>query len=423
MESIPKGIDRRRFLKLGAAASALAIGCRSSGERQAEGDVDLPMRYRPLGDTGLRVSEITFGSAGFENPALLLAALDAGITTISTGDNIGYGRADELIGDVIRNLGSRRDQLVLCAGDVIRRGTTKQQILDSIDGQLRRLRTDHVEVFRTGGVTSPDDLLVDSLFEAFEAAKQAGKVRHLALAGHSGGMQSCLNAGIDDGRFEAFFTKYDFVSYPDQDQILQRAAERGIGSVVFKVNAGNRQREIRDLEAGGLSFRQATVKWALTHPYVASVCVGITNFDQIREYTAAVGAPLSEAETAPCCADMLTRCTTSTVGFAELSRGSARAMSRSPTSCATPCTSSTTAARSDPWSCTTHCRSGRELPPAIGVPAPVTPRVRSAVEFAMSLWRPIGCSASPRRREPYDWTSPLVCCCAPASFGLWGKER
>jgi aryl-alcohol dehydrogenase-like predicted oxidoreductase len=298
MEPVSKGIDRRRFLKLGAAASALAIGCRSSGERQAEGDADLPMRYRPLGDTGLRVSEITFGSAGFENPALLLAALDAGITTISTGDNIGYGRADELIGDVIHNLGSRRDQLVLCAGDVIRRGTTKQQILDSIDGQLRRLRTDHVEVFRTGGVTSPDDLLVDSLFEAFEAAKQAGKVRHLALAGHSGGMQSCLNAGIDDGRFEAFFTKYDFVSYPDQDEILQRAAERGIGTVVFKVNAGNRQREIRDLEAGGLSFRQATVKWALTHPYVASVCVGITNFDQIREYTAAVGSPLSEAETA-----------------------------------------------------------------------------------------------------------------------------
>jgi aryl-alcohol dehydrogenase-like predicted oxidoreductase len=298
MEPIPKEIDRRRFLMLGAAASALAIGCGSSGERQAEGDADIEMRYRPLGNTGLRVSEITFGSAGFDNPALLMAALDAGITTISTGDNIGYGRADELIGDVIRRLGSRRDQLVLCAGDVIRPGTTKRQILDSIDGQLRRLHTDRVEVFRTGGVTTPDELLVDSLFEAFEEARLAGKVMHLALAGHSGGMQNCLNAGIDDGRFEAFFTKYDFVSYPDQDQILQRAAERGIGTVVFKVNAGNRQGEIRDLEAGGLSFRQATVKWALTHPYVASVCVGITNFDQIREYSAAVGSQLSEGETA-----------------------------------------------------------------------------------------------------------------------------
>ena len=298
MTPIEPGIDRRKFLKLGAAASGLAIGCGSSGEKKAETAVDAEMRYRPLGNTGLNVSEITFGSAGFDNPALLEAALDAGINTISTGDNAAYGRADEIIGEVISRNRSRRDQLVLCAGIVLRPGITKQRILDSIDTDLRNLRTDYVDVCRAGDLASPDDLRIDALYEAFEEARQAGKVMHLAVAGHSGGMQSCLNAAIDDGRFEAFFTKYDFVSYPDQDQILQRAADSGIGTVVFKVNAGNRQREIRDLEAGGLSFRQATVKWALSHPYVASVCVGFTNFDQIREYTAAVGTQLTEAETA-----------------------------------------------------------------------------------------------------------------------------
>ena len=291
-------INRRKFLLLGATASGLAIGCDSSGEKQVETVVDAEMRYRPLGNTGLQVSEISFGSAGFDNPALLEAALDAGINTISTGDNAGYGRADEMIGEVINRIGSRRDQLVLCAGVVLRPGITKQQILDSIDTDLRHLRTDRLEVCRAGDLSSPDDLRIDALYEAFEEARQAGKVLHFAVAGHSGGMQSCLNAAIDDGRFEAFFTRYDFVSYPDQDQILQRAAERGIGTVVFKVNAGSRQSEIRDLEAGGLSFRQATVKWALTNPNIASVCVGITNFDQIREYTAAIGSQLSEAETA-----------------------------------------------------------------------------------------------------------------------------
>ena len=62
-----------------------------------------------------------------------------------------------------------------------------------------------------------------------------------------------------------------------------------IGTIVFKTHAGNRQREIKDLEAGGLSFPQATVKWALGNPDVASVAVTITNFDQIEELTAAVG--------------------------------------------------------------------------------------------------------------------------------------
>jgi hypothetical protein len=91
MEPIQRGIDRRRFLALSAAASGLAMGCGSAGDRQPESDAGTGMQYRPLGDTGLNVSVITFGSAGFENPALLEAALDAGINTISTGDNAAYG--------------------------------------------------------------------------------------------------------------------------------------------------------------------------------------------------------------------------------------------------------------------------------------------------------------------------------------------
>jgi aryl-alcohol dehydrogenase-like predicted oxidoreductase len=293
-------IDRRRFLRLGVAASGVAIGCGASENGEAESTGPVEMRYRPLGNTGLQVSEVSFGSAsaGFDNPGLLLAALDAGINTISTSDSAAYGLSEELIGDAIRAIGSDRDRMVLLTGSEIRPGTTKQSILDGIDRSLRRLRTDRVEIYCTGNVGWPDDLRIEATFEAFEEAKQAGKVLHLGLSGHRGGMQDCLNAAIDDGRFEVFFTKYDFISYPDQDQILRRAADRGIGTIVFKTNAGNRQQEVRDLEAGGLSFRQATVKWALTNPDVTSVCVGITNFDQIREYTAAVGRQMNGAEAA-----------------------------------------------------------------------------------------------------------------------------
>jgi predicted aldo/keto reductase-like oxidoreductase len=111
-------------------------------------------------------------------------------------------------------------------------------------------------------------------------------------------MQAVLNAAIDDGRFEVFFIKYDFVSYPDQAGILRRAAERGIGTMVFKTNAGNRKNEIKDLEAGGLSFPQATVKWALTNPDVSSVAVSMTNFNTIRQFTSEMKTGVSAAEVA-----------------------------------------------------------------------------------------------------------------------------
>ena len=76
MATIQKEIDRRRFLKLSATASGLAIGCGSSGEKQAETAGDVEMRYRPLGNTGLQVSEISFGSAGFDNPYNQLSLLE-----------------------------------------------------------------------------------------------------------------------------------------------------------------------------------------------------------------------------------------------------------------------------------------------------------------------------------------------------------
>ena len=292
------GIDRRKFLKLGAATSGLAIGgCGRVDEVMADVS-DLEMRYRPLGGTGLKVSSVSFGSYGFDNPALLSAALDAGMTTICTSGSYQNGRAEEAIGKAIGTIGGRRDELVLFTGAVVKSGASKQSVLDSIDASLRRLQTDRVEIFRITGVSSPEDLAVDALYEAFEEAKAAGKVSHLGLSGHHGGMQDVLNAAIDDGRYEVLFTKYDFASYPDQDEILSRANGKGIGTLVFKTGAGNRKSEIKDLEAGGLSFEQATVKWALTNPDVASVCVGITNFDQIGEYAAAVGKRMEGTEVA-----------------------------------------------------------------------------------------------------------------------------
>ena len=205
---------------------------------------------------------------------------------------------EKALGEAMSTLGSRRDNVVIVTGNDIRPGMSLQRVLDDIDASLRRLRTDHLHVYLTSDVRASEDLRVDALYEGFNRAKEAGKVGHLGLSSHTGGMQPLLNAAIDNGHIEVFFIKYDFVSYPDQDRILRRAAERGIGTMVFKTNAGNRQREIKDLEAGGLSFPQATVKWALTNPYVSSVSVSMTNFDTIRQYSAAAATPLSSAEIA-----------------------------------------------------------------------------------------------------------------------------
>ncbi len=298
MVDAPKGVNRRDFLKLGAAASGLAIGCGAEGPEPEAPAAPGRMGSRPFGRTGLEVSELAFGAHGVDNPPLMAAAVEAGINTFATSGQYLDGREEEALGRALRDVAAERDRLVVVTGNPVDAHQSAGNVLADIDASLRRLGSDHIDVYYAADVRAPAELHVEAFHEAIAAAKQAGKVRHLGLSGHSGGMQGVLNAAMEDGRFEVFFIKYDFVSYPDLDEILERAAARGIGTIAFKTNAGKRQREIKELEAGGLSFRDAAVKWALTNPAVASVAVTFGSFEQIREMTAAVGSRLSLAEAA-----------------------------------------------------------------------------------------------------------------------------
>ncbi len=296
MKTHSDGIDRRTFVKLSALTGGLAMAPAILAEGEAAPPEAPGLERRPLGKTGLEVSAVAFGTYGMDNPQLVTAALERGINLFCTCADYQDGRAERALGQAIRKLGSRREGMVLHTGTKVRRGTSKQAILDTIDTSLKRLGTDHVEVFRTHNVTDVENLLVDELFEAFEAAKKAGKVRFLGLSGHKGGLEDCLAAAIDDGRFDVIMCRYDFVSYPGQATLFARAAEKGMGTIVFKTKAGAREKEIKDLEKGGLSFTQATVRWALSNAHVSAVAAGIGSFRDIEEFAGAASGKLSRAE-------------------------------------------------------------------------------------------------------------------------------
>ncbi|MFZ5788664.1 MAG: aldo/keto reductase, partial [Acidobacteriota bacterium] len=248
--------------------------------------------------TGLHVSEVSFGAHGTRNAPLLAAALHAGYNLVMTSGSYLDGREEEAVGEAIASAGIPRERVVIATGEMIGRGTGANRLRDLIDASLRRLHTEYIDVFYVGAVESPEELRRDALHEAIDAAKRAGKVKHLGLSAHTGRVSPILDAAIADGRFGAFFIRYDFMSDPDIGATLRRAAEKGIGVAVFKTNAGARQGEIADLENGGLSFAEAAAKWALTNPDVASVLISIRTFDQIRSFAAATGAPLTVSEAA-----------------------------------------------------------------------------------------------------------------------------
>ena len=155
------------------------------------------MKKRQLGRTGPHVSEIGLGCMGMSDMygpadearsiATIHAAMDAGITLLDTGDYYGAGHNEMLIGDALRD--RRRDDVVISvkfgglrdpAGQWVGYDARPAAMKNFLAMTLRRLRTDHVDIYRPGRLdrTVPIEETMGGLAEMVKA----GYVRHIGLS-------------------------------------------------------------------------------------------------------------------------------------------------------------------------------------------------------------------------------------------------
>lgn len=286
-------MNRRAFVRVGTAAASgsfLSSAASAADPKHAEKQ----MKYRPLGKTEIEVPEVCFGTYGFSNSALLEEAIDRGINLVCTAAAYQDGIAEEAVGKVMKR---RRKDAILFTGWDCRTRTKKKVLLEELDGSLKRLQTDYIDIIKSGDLKTPRELDNDEQFEAFEEAKAAGKVGAFGVSFHTGNSDALLKKALSIDLVQVIQCKYNFMEFPAQMELFDTARKKGVGVIAFKVGAGKRKGEIKDLEEKGLSFDQATVRWALSNKSVSSVCVGITNFSQIEEMQGAVTHKFSQADT------------------------------------------------------------------------------------------------------------------------------
>ena len=156
------------------------------------------MKYNLLGNTGLKVSELclgtmTFGGKGIwtaigtlEQQAvddLVKTAVDAGINFIDTANVYSEGLSEELTGKAIRNLGLKRDDLVIATkvrgkmgNGPNDQGLTRKHILSQVEGSLRRLNTDYIDLYQIHGFDALTPL--EETVDVLDSLVQSGKVRY-----------------------------------------------------------------------------------------------------------------------------------------------------------------------------------------------------------------------------------------------------
>jgi predicted aldo/keto reductase-like oxidoreductase len=304
--AMPKnGLDRRQFLTRGAAAT-LGLGVGAVGREAWTAPAEPRVRsYRKLGKTGLEISDISFGSSRSTDPALVRRALDLGVNYFDTAESYKDGRSEEAIGE---GLQGARERVILASKVKCEATTSSAELMNSLEGSLRRLRTDRIEIYFNHAVNDVDRLKNDAWYEFTRRAKEQGKIRFVGMSGHGGQLTECMDFAVENDLVDVFLCAYNFGQDPsfyerftsrldwiamqhELPRVLAAAHAKGIGVVTMKTLRGARLNDMRPFENGGATFAQAAFRWVLSNPNVDGVVISMKTLEQIDEYLGASGAP------------------------------------------------------------------------------------------------------------------------------------
>ena len=312
-------LTRRRFLRtaLGAAGTGalftqaceyqtqlflLSSAPKEAEAAQSEWQDSQVKSYRPLGKTGMQISDISFGCAGLDSVQVVHRALERGINYFDTSPDYSRLGSERTLGEGIK--GHPRDKLFLASKFCtsyghLRRNTPVKEIMAAVEGSLERLGTDYLDLVHIHAVNSIERLMDANIHEAFDRLQAAGKVRFMGVSSHTPKLETVMRHAVDSGRFDVIMVAYNFRNWPDLTTIFRDAKAKGVGVVAMKTLKGARHSALSDFTPTEReSFSQAAFKWVLSNSNVSGLVVTMSRLSQIDEYLHASGQALQSQDVA-----------------------------------------------------------------------------------------------------------------------------
>jgi aryl-alcohol dehydrogenase-like predicted oxidoreductase len=311
------------------------------------------MEYVRLGSSGLKVSRICLGMMSYGSPAsrawalpeeqaepIVRQAVEAGVTFFDTADVYNDGESEQITGRLLAKLFPRREDYVLATKVYFPvgqgpndQGLSRKHILASIDASLRRLGTDHVDLYQVH--RWDDHTPIAETMEALHDLVRAGKARYLGASSmyawqFAKAQHTAEAAGWT--RFTSMQNHYNLVYREEEREMLPLCLDQGVGCIPWSplargLLAGTRERggERHTVRAGadpiaddlydeadfdvvdavravagerGLPPAQVALAWLLGRPAVTAPIVGATRSRHVDDAVAAVAVRLGEDEVA-----------------------------------------------------------------------------------------------------------------------------
>jgi predicted aldo/keto reductase-like oxidoreductase len=247
-----------------------------------------PVLQRTLGKTGLTLPVVSMGVMNADIPGLLRRAYELGIRHFDTAAGYQQGRNEEMVGRVIKEMGVR-DRVVIATKQPSRNrpqssAEAKNRFVEGVEGSLKRLQMDHVDILYHHGVDSVEDARAEGPLEALQSLKKDGKTRFVGISTHK--TVDVLNEAVRLNLFEVALVTLNYTMAHDAGILttIERAAKSGIGIVAMKTQAGGTVKPDaklpRELPAAS---QPALLKWVLNHEFITTAIPGFSTYEHLEQ--------------------------------------------------------------------------------------------------------------------------------------------
>ena len=244
------------------------------------------MEYVTLGKTGLKISRLGFGGIPIQKVdatttrKLIVAMAEKGINYIDTAR--GYTVSESFLGEALEGY---RDKFILATKSMAR---DKAGMAADIETSLKNLRTDYIDIYQihNPNLEQLEQVLAPGgALEALMEAKEAGKIGHIGLTGHTMGL---FEKALTLPWVETFMFPYNIVE-TQGEELIHQCAEKNIGLIVMKPLAG-----------GAIEDANLALRFICANPDVSVVIPGMYDLKEIEMNLGAVEdtTPLSQTELA-----------------------------------------------------------------------------------------------------------------------------
>jgi hypothetical protein len=252
-----------------------------------------PIRRR-LGKTGITMPIVAMGVMNADVPGVVRRAYEVGIRHFDTAAGYQQGRNEEMVGNVIKELGVRDQVTIATKAHVRGTGQTPAQVRDSFiqtfEGSLKRLQMDHVDVLFYHSVDKVEDVGSEGVLEALAMMKKQGKTRATGISTHRGDI--VIEEALRVGGYEVVLCTINYTMASNRALLdaIDHAAKSGVGIFAMKTQAGGTVKPDPKLPKNLPPASQtALLKWVLRNENITAAIPGFTTYDQLEQNFSVVG--------------------------------------------------------------------------------------------------------------------------------------